>query len=315
MFIVSLGHYLPEIIVPNEYFEKINGLTNDWIVARTGIQTRRRASKDENTNTMALEAVKMAFNGLPFAIEEIDLIIGATYTPFDTIGTISVMAQRHFKLNNAINFTVSSACSSFVNAAEIAEGLFASGKATKALIIAADHNTGYSDDTNQVSGHLWGDAAVAAVITKEKQTDHDIEILKIITRGLGHIVQGPDGVNLKPLNGGLIMPHGRDVFIHACNYMAELTREIVASQQMTIDQINYLIPHQANIRIINNVAEQLNIDPSKIIINIDKYGNTGSASSAIGLSQNIHSMAANATIVITVFGGGYSAGAMLLKKY
>ncbi|SRR6056297_766749 len=314
MFINSIAHYLPNNVVPNDYFEKVNGLTDEWIVARTGIKNRRRAKSKEDVNSMSLEAVKEALIKTPYDICEVDLIVGATYTPVDTIRTISVNIQREYNISNVKSVTISAACSSFINAIEIVEGYFASGKAGKALVVVSDNNSGFSDDSNPVSGHLWGDGAVAVFLSKERTTQDDLEVIDVITKGLANVGYGPDGVFLRPQNGGLTMPHGKDVFMYACNYMADVTREIAANNQVDIDEIDYLIPHQANIRIINNVVKNLKINKDKVIVNIDQCGNTGGASSAIGLSQHLHQMPKDALIVIAVFGGGYSAGAMLLRR-
>lgn len=314
MFLNAIGHYLPEEEIPNKYFEELNGLSDEWIVSRTGIKTRRRAKIGENTNTMAVEAVKAAIKNLDYPLEEIDLIVGATYTPHDTIGTVGYIVQKHFNISNVMTLTVSTACSSFVNAVEIVQSFFLANKASKALVVAADHNNTYSDAKNVISGHLFGDAAVAAFFAKEKINKDDTEIIDIKTQGLGNIGQGPNGVVLQPQNGGLKMPFGKDVFMHACNYMADMTQEILESNNYTIDDLDYLIPHQANIRIINKVAEKLQISRDKVIVNIDKYGNTGSASAAIGLSQNLDDIKHDSLIAISVFGGGYSAGSMLIKR-
>lgn len=314
MYINSIGYYLPEKVVPNAYFEQLNGLTDDWIVTRTGIENRRRAGDGETSNSMAIEAVNNAIERLSYHISDIDLIVGASYTPNDTIDTVSVRIQKEFDLTNVISITVSAACSSFVNAMEIVEGYFATGKAQRALVVSSDKNTGYSDDTNKVSGHLWGDGAVAAFVSKDHITPNDIEVIDVLTRGLANIGQGPSGVYLNPVKEGLVMPFGKDVFIHACNFMAEITREIAERNNMTIKDIDYLVPHQANIRIINHVAEDLGIAKDKVIVNIDQCGNTGAASSMIGLAQRIDEIPAGSVMAVSVFGGGYSAGGMLLKK-
>jgi 3-oxoacyl-[acyl-carrier-protein] synthase-3 len=263
---------------------------------------------------MAIEAVKAAIKKLNYPLGDIDLIVGATYTPHDTIGTIGYIVQKHFNISKVMTVTVSTACSSFVNAVEIAQAYFAANKASKALVVAADHNNIYSDEKNTISGHLFGDAAVAVFLAKEKIDKDDTEIIDIMTMGLGNIGQGPNGVVLQPQNGGLKMPFGKDVFMHACNYMADMTKTILAKNNYSIDDLDYLIPHQANIRIINKVADKLQISRERVIVNIDKYGNTGSASAAIGLSQHIDRMRRDSLVAISVFGGGYSAGSMLIKR-
>jgi 3-oxoacyl-[acyl-carrier-protein] synthase-3 len=314
MYINTISYYLPDTEIPNSYFEKINGLSDDWIYSRTGIKRRRKAGINENTNTMAIESVKTGINALNYSLSDIDLIVGATYTPFDTIGTIAHAIQNHFNLNEVKALSISSACSSLINAIEIVQTYFLAGKSKSALIVASDHNTIYSDEKNRISGHLWGDGAVAIFLSKEKQSEKDMQVLEVVTRSLANIGHGPLGVHLQPQNGGLKMPHGRDVFIHACNYMSLYTKEVLHKQNYTIDQLDYLAPHQANIRIIKKVAEILEIDFSKVLINVDSCGNTGSPSAAIALAQNFYRIPPKALIAMTVFGGGYSTGAMLVRN-
>ena len=135
LYINAFAHYLPDNRVPNSYFKDVNGLDDEWIRTRTGISTRSKAGENENTNTMALEAVKRLHEKLPFPIEEVDLIVAATYSPHDTVATAAHMIQRHFKARAARCLTVSAACSSFINAMEIVEGYFAMNKATKAIVV------------------------------------------------------------------------------------------------------------------------------------------------------------------------------------
>jgi len=313
MFINTISHYIPEHRVPNEYFKNLNGLDDEWIFDRTGIRTRSKAGKNENANTMAVEAVSKALKTLPFDIKEVDLIIGASYTPYDTVATIGHVVQREFGIPEAQVMYVSSACSSLVNAMEIVEGYFAMGKATRALIIASEHNTMYSDETCEKSGHLWGDGATAMFISDEPLGAKPGEILNIFTRGLGHIGKGPEAVFLRPGEGGLQMPDGRDVFMHACNFMRVALETTLENCSLAIDDLDFIIPHQANHRIIANLIKQLNI-PSKIVLtNIEELGNTGCASVGICLSQNMAKIPADSLVGITVFGGGYSAGAFLVR--
>ena len=313
MFINTISHYIPEQRVPNEYFKNLNGLDDEWIFDRTGIRTRSKAAKDENANSMAVAAVKRALQDLPFDIKEVDLIIGASYTPYDTVATIGHVVQREFGIPEAQVIYVSSACSSLVNALEIVEGYFAMGKATRALVIASEHNTLYSDETCEKSGHLWGDGATAMFISEEPLGAKPGEILNIFTRGLGHIGKGTDAVFLRPGDGGLQMPDGRDVFMHACNFMRVALETTLESCNLTIEDLDFIIPHQANHRIIANLIKQLNILPKKVLTNIQELGNTGCASTGICLSQNMDKIPADSLVGITVFGGGYSAGALLVR--
>ena len=254
MFINATGFYVPEERVHNQHFLELNGLTSEWIEQRTGIRTRSKAKPEENINTMGLEAIKNALPDLPYDITEVDLIVAASYSPYDTVATAAHIAQHEFNIVNAKALYLSSACSSFVNALEVVEGYFAMGKATKALIISADKNSAYYNETDPKAGHLWGDAAAAFFISKERVTEHDAQIVEIFTQGLGHLGKGPEGVQLRPRDGGIMMPEGRDVFIQACTYMPKNVLYLLEKNGYTLDDLTYFIGHQANMRIMSNIA-------------------------------------------------------------
>lgn len=313
MFINATGVYVPEERVPNQHFLELNGLTSEWIEQRTGIKTRSKAKPEENINTMGLEAIHDALPKLPYDITEVDLIILASYSPFDTVATGAHIVQREFNITDAKALYLSSACSSFVNALEVVEGYFAMGKATKALIISADKNSAYYNETDPKAGHLWGDAAAAFFISKERMTEQDGEIVEIFTQGLGHLGKGPEGVQLRPRDGGIMMPEGRDVFIQACTYMPKNILFLLEKNGFTLDDLTYFIGHQANMRIMANIAKQLNLPEEKFLHNIEELGNTGSVSSALVYAQNMDLYKKGDLVGLTVFGGGYSAGACLVK--
>ena len=313
MYINATGFYIPEERVTNEYFSNLTGLTNEWIVQRTGIKTRSKAKAEENINTMSVDAVKNALPMLPYDIKEVDLIISSTYSPFDTVGTAAHVVQQQFGIETAKAFTMSSACSSFMNAIEIAEGYFALGKAHKALIIGGDKNSAYSNDNDPKAGHLWGDAAVAFFISKERVTDNDYEILDVYTEALGCMGKGPEGIQLRPRNGGIFMPEGKDVFIQACTYMPKNALLLLQKRGYSFDDLSYFIGHQANMRILKNIAHNIKLDEEKVLSNIEEFGNTGSASCALVFAQNLSKFEKGNLVCISVFGGGYSAGACLIK--
>lgn len=314
MYINAISHYLPSTLVRNDYYTQLRGLTDEWIFQRSGIRQRTRAGDNENTNTMAIEAITPLLDKLPYDAADVDLIVGATYTPYDTVGTLAHTVQGHFNIHSAAAVTVTSACSSFINAIEIVEGYFATGKAKRALVIASEHNYMYTDVECDQSAYLWGDGAGCVFISSEECSSDDIRILDVHTAGLGHIGKGISGVYLRPSNGGLTMPFGRDVFIHACKFMASEARDILEKNNYVLGDVNYLVPHQANSRIMDHVAKVLGVEQSRVISNIQDTGNTGCASTLICLSQNWQRFMKNDLILVTVFGGGYSSGAMLLKK-
>jgi 3-oxoacyl-[acyl-carrier-protein] synthase III len=314
MYINTASHYLPATTLPNEYYTKLLGVTDEWIYKRSGIRSRTRAKSGENTNTMSVEATKAGIDRLPYPVSEIDLIVGATYTPYDTVGTLAHEVQRSFDIPRARVVSISSACASFINAMEIVEGYFATNKASRALVVVSEHNSAYSDDTDAQAGHLWGDGAAAVFVSKEKISDADIKVIDLNTTGLGHIGKSTEAVCLRPNAGGLTMPFGRDVFTNACKYMLLEVKEILRKNSFATDEIVHLIPHQANSRIISQLVEALGLRNGELIANIEQTGNTGCASTIIALSQNWQRFMKDELIALTVFGGGYSSGAMLLRK-
>ncbi|MBC7407421.1 MAG: ketoacyl-ACP synthase III [Arcicella sp.] len=313
MFINAIASFLPEQIITNAYFEQLNGLTDDWITERTGIRERRKASEQENTHTMAIEAVDKLTPILPYDISEIDLIIGATYTPYDCIFTLGHAVQHHLNVSEIPVVTISSACSSLLNAIEIVEGYFALNKATKALIVASEHNTAYNNEDDPKAGHLWGDGAVALSVSKTRISETDWEIKDVLTAGAANVGKASEGVTLKPLEKGILMPYGKDVFINACTYMPKASLQILERNNLTISDIKYIAPHQANLRISKNVAGTLGVSEDVMLSNIQYLGNTGCAGCAIVLDENKYKFEKGDKIIVTVFGGGYSYGAMLLE--
>jgi len=308
-----MGHYVPSARITNDYFERINGLTSDWIVQRTGIYSRSKAAADENSDSMAIAAIDDALKGLSYDIKGVDLIVAACYSIYDTVATPAHVAQEHYKIHGAKAVYASAACSSFINGLEIIEGYFASGKAGKALLICPEHNTYYSNDKDPKAGHLWGDAAVAYFVSKDRQSENDIEILDIFTEGLGDVGKGPAGVKLRPGEDGITMPDGRDVFMHACKYMIYALNHSLEHTGLKIEDINKLICHQANKRIVAQVAHMLDKPLDDFLNNIETLGNTGSASVALVLSQNADKFKKGDKVALMVFGGGYSCGCFIVR--
>ena len=314
MYINSTGHYVPTDRIPNEYFEKVNGLTPDWIYQRTGIKTRSKARADENSDTMAIDSIKNAIsNGLPYDVKDVDLIVAACYAVYDTVATPAHVAQKYFGIHGAKAVYLSAACSSFINGLEVIEGYFATGKAKRALLICSEHNTYYSNEKDPKSGHLWGDASVAFFLSKDRESENDIEILDIFTEGLGDVGKGPDGVKLRPGEDGISMPDGRDVFINACRYMIYALNKSLDKTGLRIENLKNLICHQANKRIVAQVAHQLDKPIEDFLNNIEELGNTGSASAALVLSQNKEKFKKGDIVALMVFGGGYSCGCFIVK--
>lgn len=313
MFINSTGFYIPQERVTNSHFSELNGLSDEWIVQRTGIRTRSKAAPGEGHNSMGLAAIADAVEKLPYDGKDVDLVVSAAYAPYDTVATLAHIAQRNYGLEQAKAVYASSACSSFVNGLEIIEGYFAMGKASKALIVCSEHNTYYANERDKTCGHLWGDAAVAFFVSKARQSEADFTIKTVYTQGLGHIGKGPEGVRLRPHEDGIAMPAGRDVFMYACKYLVSALEKVCEANSLKPQDLDYIICHQANMRIVANVAHQLGVDSSRFLNNIEELGNTGSASCALVFAQNAANFRKGQHVGLTVFGGGYSCGSFLVE--
>ncbi|MDE5839837.1 MAG: ketoacyl-ACP synthase III [Muribaculaceae bacterium] len=314
MYINAIGHYIPEDRITNEHFKDLNGLDSEWIVQRTGIETRSRCSEDESIDTMAFDAVENALPRLPYSIKDVDLIVSAHYCAYDTVGTPAHRIQRKYGIEGAKALYASSACSSFVNGLEIIEGYFAMGKATRALLICSEQNSYYSNDSDPKAGHLWGDAAVAYFLSKDKESDNDIEVLSVYTEGLGHIGKGPDGVMLRPKEEGITMPDGRDVFMNAVKYMEHALNKNLENCGLEREDNTYFITHQANMRIVKQLARMMGTPMDKFLNNIQELGNTGSASAPLVLAQHQEELKKGDVVSLMVFGGGYSCAAFTIRK-
>ncbi len=313
MYINSTGHYVPELRVPNSYFLDVNGLTDEWIVKRTGIKTRSHTAPGEGHNSMGLAAIENARQACPYDIKDVDLIVSASYSPYDTVATLAHEAQKKYDIDGAKAVYASAACSSFINGLEIVEGYFAMGKARKALLVCSEHNSYYANERDPKAGHLWGDAAVAFFLSAEPVAETDHEILNIYTCGLGNIGKGPEGVKLRPKEEGIMMPEGRDVFVNACVYMVKSIEKCGEPFGLKPADFDYIICHQANKRIVAHIAGELDMSLDQFPCNIEELGNTGSASSALVFSQELPNFKKGDKIAVTVFGGGYSTGCYIVK--
>lgn len=314
MYINSMGYYVPSERISNEYFTSVNGLTPDWIEQRTGIRTRSKVAPGENVDTMGIKAVEEAAKKSPYDIKDVDLIVAAHYCAYDTVATVAHRVQQQFGINGAKAVYVSAACSSFINGLEVIEGYFAMGKADKAILVCSEQNSYYNNESDPKSGHLWGDAAVAFFISKERLSDSDLRILDVYTEGLGDIGKGPGGVMLRPKEDGITMPDGRDVFIHACRYMIHALKHSLENTGLKKEDISRFITHQANKRIVAQVAHQLDLTLDSFYNNIEELGNTGSASAPLVLAQNIEKIEKGEKVALMVFGGGYSCGCFIIEK-
>lgn len=305
--ILAMGEYVPQQVLDNEYYAARTGKPVDWFVRRTGIVERRRAGELETSASMAIAAVQDLLRHTGQWPARVDLVISASYTPHDTIGTTAHQIQREFALHDAKVFELSSACSSFLNALEVAATFIEAGRSRCALIVATEHNSHFSDaDTD----HLWGDGAAAVLLAP----GGSLRVRSTLTRGRAELGRGPQAVSMRPRAGGLQMPHGREVFHHAVVEMEHIGREILGAAGLAPADVSLLVPHQANLRILQALAEKLEIDAARVAVSIDQLGNTGSASIPITLHRNVARIPEGGRVLLLSFGGGYSVGAALLER-
>jgi 3-oxoacyl-[acyl-carrier-protein] synthase-3 len=311
MYINGVARYVPSTVVRNDDIAQQTGVSTDWIIERCGIVERRWCARNENTNTMGLAAVQSLLRetGTP----TFDLIIGATYTPHDTVATLAHYVQNSLSLDDVPTLTVTTACSSVLNAFEIAEGYFASGKARRALIVGSENNSAYLDIADPRSAPLWGDGAVAFDVSSTALGQSRLKVTYLHTGGAATAGKAIEAVNLCPRIIGIPMAHGTDVFSNACFYMERESRRALERAKWSIDDVRYLIPHQANRRISLRVMKSLGVPDHKLISVVEHYGNTGCCGFGIGLAEVLPKLKPKDRIVTVVFGGGYSYGCMLLE--
>lgn len=313
MFLHSVATYLPQVEVPTSHFASILGRDEDALYALTGIRSRRRADSGENSNSMAVMAARASLRRRG-RLDQPDLIVGATYTPWDTVHTVAHAVQRDLLIRGARAFTVDAACTSFLTALEVASAYLRSGLARDALLVAVEHNSGFASDDDPSAGHLWGDGAAAAMLSPRQPPGGGCwELLAIETAGLGDLGKAPDAVWLRPTAGGLTMPLGRDVFEYAVRSMVDISMRLLASIALRADELAAVVPHQANARITAAVARRLGVDDSRVARTLERLGNTGCASVPIALADVEEQMVHGATVLLVAFGGGYSVGGAVLR--
>jgi len=287
--IIDSATYVPEDVVDNAYFSRLTGRPPEWFLRISGIRERRRMTAEGGVNELAIRAVAPIAERNPQALEGIDYVIACSYTPWDTIGTITHVIQRHYRLANARAVLLSAACSSVVNAMEFVAALFESGRARRVLLVAAEHNSLYCDDRDDQSGHLWGDGAAVLLLEARRASDQASQFVVVDVHSAAHgdVGEGPDAVRLNPGFGGLKLSHGREVFANACRYMAASALKLLTRNELEVGALRLFVSHQANRRIVDHVASDLGIAPDQGTSTIEVLGNTGRASVLITLIRSM----------------------------
>jgi len=319
--ITGVGGYVPDYVLTNEELSNMMDTSDEWITTRVGIKERRiLKDKELGTSFMASKAVEDLLAKSGANPEEIDLVICATTTPDYIFPSCAAMVTQNVGIKNAVAFDIQAACAGFIVGLTTATGLIESGRFKKILVIGAEKMSSITNYEDRATAPLFGDAAGAVLV---EPTTEEVGIIDSILF--------TDGVGITHLNlkaGGSVHPashetvdkrmhyiyqEGQFVFKHAVSDMSDATVKILERNQLTKDDIAWLIPHQANLRIIDAVAQRVGLEYDKVIVNINRYGNTSAASIPLCMWESEKKFKKGDNIILTAFGAGFTWGAVYLK--
>ena len=319
--ITGVAGYVPDYVLTNKELETIVDTTDEWIITRTGIKERHLLKGEEKgTSTMAIPAVKDLLEKTNTAPEEVDLIICATVTPDHQFPATANIISDEVGLVNAFGFDIAAACSGFIYSLVTASKYIESGLYKKVIVVGADKMSSIIDYTDRKTCVIFGDGA-GAVMLEPNEEGFGIQdsILKSDGSGKKHLHQKAGG-SVKPASHETVdarehyvYQEGAQVFKAAVTSMASVSREIMTRNQLTADDVAYLAPHQANLRIIEATRRKMGLPEEKVMINIDRYGNTTNGTIPLCLWEWEDKLKKGDNIVISAFGGGFTWGAIYLK--
>ena len=319
--ITAVGSYVPDFVLSNQVLETLVDTNDEWITTRTGIKERRLLKEEgQGTSYMAIKAAQNLLEKANLDPKDIDLVIMATATPDMPVASTGVYVATQIGATNAFAFDLQAACSSFLYGMSTASAYIASGKYKKVLLIGSDKMSSIIDYTDRATCIIFGDGAGAVLFEPNKEG-----------LGLQDEILKSDGIGrefLKIEAGGSILPpseetvknkqhfvfqDGKTVFKYAVSGMADVSEKIMQRNNLSHDDINWLVAHQANRRIIDATANRMGLDEAKVLINIQKYGNTTSATLPLLLSDFENQLKKGDNIIFAAFGGGFTWGAIYLK--
>jgi 3-oxoacyl-[acyl-carrier-protein] synthase-3 len=317
--VTGVGGYLPDEIVTNDDLAKIVDTTDEWIVERTGIRSRRRAAPDQAVSDLALIAAQRALQAAGRTAADVDLIIVGTTTPDLTFPATATIVQRKLGAPIGVAFDVQAVCSGFVYALSVADGFVARGRSRCALVIGAETMTRLMDWTDRGTCVLFGDGAGAVVLEPREgegtTTDRGLLGFALAADGTKQDLLYVDGgVSTNGLVGKLRM-QGNQVFRHAVVNISEAVRAAAADAGVEIADVDWFIPHQANQRILEGVARRLGIDEAKVISTVAEHANTSAASIPLAMDQGLRDgrIRPGQLLLLEAMGGGLTWGACVLR--
>tara|TARA_B110000238_G_scaffold11834_1_gene11592 strand:+ start:1024 stop:1977 length:954 start_codon:yes stop_codon:yes gene_type:complete len=311
--IIGVGSYLPKNVLTNKDLEKSLDTTDEWITSRTGIKERHIVGPNEHTTDLAFEAARNAINNASINAKEIDLIIVATTTPDKIFPSTACNVQTKLGIKNCPAFDVQAVCSGFIYALSIADKFIKTNSAKNILVIGADSMSKITDYTDRSNAILWGDGAGAVVLSASNEQgilsthihadgQHE-ELLHVPKTNVGNKIQ--QTIEMK----------GSQVFKIAVNTLDKIVDEALIANQLKKEDIDWLVPHQANIRILEATAKKLEMSMDKVIVTIDRHGNTSAASIPLALDDGIKSgkIKSGHLLLMEAFGGGFTWGSALIR--
>ncbi|MEE2858454.1 MAG: beta-ketoacyl-ACP synthase III [Candidatus Neomarinimicrobiota bacterium] len=319
--ITGTGKYLPERVITNIELEKLVDTSDEWIQARTGICERRIVKKGQASAEMSTNAVLDLMNKYNVSAKEIDAIIIATITPDMMFPATAAIVQKNINATNAWGYDLSAACSGFLFALQSGSALISSGQCKKVIVVGVDTMSSILDFTDRNTCILFGDGAGAILLEPSKKYGILDSKLKLDGSG-GEFLNMPAGGSLLPASEETIKKRlhyvhqdGKTVYKKAVNEMANISLQVAKRNNLSNEDINLFIPHQANKRIIDAAAKKMGLKKSQIMININKYANTTSATIPICIAEAQEKQLLNKgdNVILSTFGAGFSWGATYLK--
>ncbi len=318
--ITAVGAYLPERTLTNADLERLVDTTDAWIVERTGIRERRILSRGKGSAYMAIQAAQQALQKRGLPAEAIDLVIVATVTPEHPFPATANIVSHAIGAHRAWGFDVEAACSSFLYALSVAADSIAAGRVQRVLVIGSDKMSSIIDYRDRATCVIFGDAAGAVLL---EPTEEEVGVMDYL-----HQADGAGCAFLHMKAGGSVLPpsvrtvrnrlhfvyqEGRQVFKQAVIQMAEVSAALMRKHNLRPEDIAFFVPHQANRRIIEAAAERLGLPLEKVMLNIDRYGNTTSATLPLCLHDYESQLKKGDNLILTTFGGGFTWGALWLR--
>ncbi len=320
-YITGVGGYVPDYILNNEELSAMMDTNDEWITTRVGIKERRILKEpNKGTSFMAAKAVMELLTKTNTKPEEIDLVLCATTTPDHIYPSCASMTAEAVGIKNALAFDLQAACSGFLVAMTTAAGFIESGRYKKVIVIGAEKMSSVTDYTDRTTAPLFGDGAAAVMVEPTTENLGLIDSM-IFTDGAGfkhlHIKAGgsaiPSTIESVENRMHYTYQEGKNVYKFAVTNMSEVSASLMDKNGLTNENVDWVIPHQANLRIIDALVQRTNVDYDKVIINIDHFGNTSAASIPLCIWESEKKFKKGDNIVLTAFGAGFTWGAIYLK--